>query len=179
MTAQSERLGIYRLVGGGVDGHPEKVEPVTFASVGALELQHLEQWLKTEPRLLGEDLLIIASQLTGFDKTRDRPDLLAMDAAGRLVVIEIKRDGQEVRKIFKLFATQRTSLRFRPSKLSSSSAGTARRSTARSFRPQMPEAVSRSSSEMNRSSHSTRTSSHESSSLPALSALASPTPCCG
>ena len=34
----------------------------------------------------------IASQFAGFDKTKDRPDLLALDADGKLVVIEIKRD---------------------------------------------------------------------------------------
>lgn len=42
--------------------------------------------------MLGEDLRIVASQFSGFDRTRDRPDLLALDRAGKLVVVEIKRD---------------------------------------------------------------------------------------
>jgi alkylated DNA nucleotide flippase Atl1 len=91
MPASKEPLSVFRLVGG-IEGSPERVDPEKFSSVGALEVQHLERWLKAEPSLLGEDLLIVASQLTGFDKTRDRPDLLAIDAAGKLVVIEIKRD---------------------------------------------------------------------------------------
>jgi hypothetical protein len=95
-------LRLFRLVDG-IDGQPETVEPVTFASVGALELKHIEEWLKKEPTLLGEDLLVIASQLTGFDKTRDRPDLLALDASGKLVVVEIKRDesgsGQDLQAL--------------------------------------------------------------------------------
>jgi alkylated DNA nucleotide flippase Atl1 len=97
-----EALRVFRLEGG-IDGHPHTVEPATFARVGALELKHIEQWLKKEPTLLGEDLLVVASQLTGFDKTRDRPDLLALDAEGKLVVVEIKRDesgsGQDLQAL--------------------------------------------------------------------------------
>jgi hypothetical protein len=47
-----EPLALYRLAGG-IDGSPEKVDPVSLASVGALELQHVEQWLKKEPRVHG------------------------------------------------------------------------------------------------------------------------------
>ncbi len=60
-------------------------------------------WLKREPALLGEELRIVASQLSAFDRTRDRPDLLAVDRAGKLVVIEIKRDdsgsGQDLQAL--------------------------------------------------------------------------------
>jgi len=90
VPTSGEPLRVFRLAGG-IEGRPESIEPATFASVGALELQHVEQWLKKEPSVLGENLLIIASQLTGFDKTRDRPDHLAIDTAGKLVVVEIKR----------------------------------------------------------------------------------------
>jgi RecB family endonuclease NucS len=91
VASTREALCVFRLTGG-IEGQPESLDPVTFASVGALELRHIEEWLKKEPTLLGEDLLVVASQLASFDKTRDRPDLLALDAAGKLVVVEIKRD---------------------------------------------------------------------------------------
>jgi len=59
--------------------------------------------LKKQPTVLGEDLIVVASQLASFDKTRDRPDLLALDAAGKLVVVEIKRDesgsGQDLQAL--------------------------------------------------------------------------------
>ena len=65
---------------------PEALEASSFTKMGALEVQDLERWIRAEPGLLGEELLIIASQFAGFDKTKDRPDLLALDRAGKLVV---------------------------------------------------------------------------------------------
>lgn len=79
-------------VGQEVTGSPELIQPASFEELGARELQDIERWLKQDPGLMGEDLKVIASQLTGFDKTKDRPDLLALDRQGRLVVVEIKRD---------------------------------------------------------------------------------------
>jgi len=50
----------------------------------------LESWIIKEPRLLGENLLIVAKQLDipGVG----RLDLLGLDASGKLVVVELKRD---------------------------------------------------------------------------------------
>ena len=45
-----------------------------------------------QPGILGEDLLIIGKEFSGFDRTNERLDLLAVDADGKLVVIELKRD---------------------------------------------------------------------------------------
>jgi alkylated DNA nucleotide flippase Atl1 len=95
-------LQVFRLEGG-LTGVPQPVEPARFSSLGAREVQHIEEWLKARPDLLGEELRIIASQLTGFDKTQDRPDVLALDREGKLVVIELKRDasgsGQDLQAI--------------------------------------------------------------------------------
>lgn len=60
--------------------------------MGVLERQDLQEWTIEQPRILGEDLLIITSEYANFQDTRDRPDLLALDTSGKLVVIELKRD---------------------------------------------------------------------------------------
>jgi hypothetical protein len=48
----------------------------------------LEEWIVKSPDILGEKLLLIAKQL---DIPNGRLDLLAIDANGRLVIIELKR----------------------------------------------------------------------------------------
>jgi len=57
-----------------------------------LEREHLEEWAIEEPRILGEDLLVITSEYAKFEDLRERLDILALDTDGKLVVIELKRD---------------------------------------------------------------------------------------
>ena len=57
-----------------------------------LERQHIEKWVESYPDILGEELLIIATEYDKFDKTNERLDLLAIDKDGNLAVIELKRD---------------------------------------------------------------------------------------
>jgi alkylated DNA nucleotide flippase Atl1 len=90
MTEQSVRLFT---LGSTLNGEPSFIEPTSFKVLGAQELQHIEQWIKLEPEILGEEILIVTSQFSGWDKTSDRPDLLGLDRRGKLVVVEIKRDG--------------------------------------------------------------------------------------
>ena len=82
-----------------------KLERTSFAEVGFRERENLQEWLATMPNALceamseGEDgLLIIQKEFDGFDGTRERLDLLALDRAGQLVVIENKLDdsGRDV-----------------------------------------------------------------------------------
>lgn len=82
-----------------------KLERTNFAEVGFREREHLQEWLATTPDALceamseGEDgLLIIQKEFDGFDGTRERLDLLALDRNGQLVVIENKLDdsGRDV-----------------------------------------------------------------------------------
>ncbi len=70
----------------------EKIAEVEFASLGFQERRDIQEWVAANPGILGEDLLIIGKEFSGFDRTDDRLDLLAVDADGRLVVIELKRD---------------------------------------------------------------------------------------
>ncbi len=82
-----------------------KLERATFSELGFREREHLQEWLATMPEALceamseGEDgLLIIQKEFDGFDGTRERLDLMALDRAGQLVVIENKLDdsGRDV-----------------------------------------------------------------------------------
>lgn len=69
-----------------------------FGDLALRERQHLQEWLVHQPDALGEDLLILQKEFDGFDETRERLDLLALDKAGNLVVIENKLDdsGRDV-----------------------------------------------------------------------------------
>ncbi|MGO8126076.1 hypothetical protein ACC728_34345 [Rhizobium ruizarguesonis] len=69
-----------------------------FGELALRERDHLQEWLVHQPDALGEELLIIQKEFDGFDETRERLDLLALDKAGNLVVIENKLDdsGRDV-----------------------------------------------------------------------------------
>ena len=70
----------------------EAMTEVEFAQLGFQERRDIQEWVANNPRILGEDLLIIGKEFSGFDRTNERLDLLAVDADGKLVVIELKRD---------------------------------------------------------------------------------------
>ncbi|MEI4473539.1 DUF4268 domain-containing protein [Frigidibacter sp. MR17.24] len=69
-----------------------------FGELGFTERRHLQEWLVHQPDALGEELLILQKEFDGFDETKERLDLLALDKAGNLVVIENKLDdsGRDV-----------------------------------------------------------------------------------
>jgi len=66
--------------------------------LGFAERNHLQEWLANQPDALGEELLIIQKEFDGFEDTRERLDLLAIDKQGGLVIIENKLDdsGRDV-----------------------------------------------------------------------------------
>lgn len=74
------------------------LEVKRFSDLGFTERAHLQEWLAHQPDALGEELLIIQKEFDGFDETRERLDLLALDKDGNLVVIENKLDdsGRDV-----------------------------------------------------------------------------------
>lgn len=80
----------------------KQLDRTTFSEAGLREREHLQEWLATTPGALGEaigdELLIIQKEFDGFDGTRERLDLLALDKSGQLVVIENKLDdsGRDV-----------------------------------------------------------------------------------
>lgn len=75
-----------------------RLKPVRFSDLGFRERNHLQEWIANQPDVLGEDLLVIQKEFDGFDETRERLDLLALDKQGNLVVIENKLDdsGRDV-----------------------------------------------------------------------------------
>lgn len=77
----------------------EAVTKTTFSELGFSERTHLQEWLANNPKALGgEELLIIQKEFDGFNDTRERLDLLALDKQGNIVVIENKLDdsGRDV-----------------------------------------------------------------------------------
>lgn len=74
------------------------LEVKRFSELGFAERQHLQEWIANFPQVLGEELLIIQKEFAGFDDTRERLDLLALDRQGNLIIIENKLDdsGRDV-----------------------------------------------------------------------------------
>ena len=70
----------------------ERMEEVDFHRLGLRERQDIQEWVAANPGILGDDLLIIGKEFSGFDRTNERLDLLAVDSDGKLVIIELKRD---------------------------------------------------------------------------------------
>ncbi|NLD16772.1 MAG: DUF4268 domain-containing protein [Tissierellia bacterium] len=64
----------------------------TFQELEFKERQHLQEWISKNTDILGENLLIIQKEFSGFDDTKERLDLLAIDENGNLVIIENKLD---------------------------------------------------------------------------------------
>ncbi len=70
----------------------------SFSELKFKEREHLQKWIANNPTSLGEELLIIQKEFSGFSETNERLDLLALDKVGNLVIIENKLDdsGKDV-----------------------------------------------------------------------------------
>lgn len=67
------------------------LEKTKFSEQGVKERQNLQQWIKKNISILGEELLVISEEFSQWDSNK-RLDLLAVDRIGNLVIIELKRD---------------------------------------------------------------------------------------
>ena len=47
----------------------EKLTQKTFSELGLKERQHLQEWIYKNPSCLGEELLIIQKEFSGFSET--------------------------------------------------------------------------------------------------------------
>jgi hypothetical protein len=84
-----------------IDKQSNRIAPLAtkhFSDLGFTERANLQEWIANQPEALGEDLLIIQKEFDGFDDTRERLDLLALDKDANLVIIENKLDdtGRDV-----------------------------------------------------------------------------------
>jgi len=71
-----------------LEGKPVPVQSSLPAS-GRREREDLEAWIRSDPTILGDDVLIIGEQI----QTVSGPlDFLAVDGRGNIVVVELKRD---------------------------------------------------------------------------------------
>lgn len=75
-----------------------KIPSKTFSELLFTERYDLQEWIANNSEILGEKLLIIQKEFSGFDDTNERLDLLALDQTGDLVIIENKLDdsGKDV-----------------------------------------------------------------------------------
>ncbi len=80
-------MPLYEVTDTGLKSRPVAV----FAALGMYERADLQRLLRNGISALGEDLLVIAEEFGEWEDARRRIDLLAIDKAGRLVVIELKR----------------------------------------------------------------------------------------
>ncbi len=61
----------------------------TLTEAGRTERHDLERWVRSDPGILGQGILVIGEQV----ETRSGPlDFLAVDRDGNTVIIELKRD---------------------------------------------------------------------------------------
>jgi hypothetical protein len=71
-----------------IDGELTEIN-TTLAENGRKEKDDLEKWLKTNPNILGDNILIFGEQVW----TKSGPlDYLGIDNNGNLVIVELKRD---------------------------------------------------------------------------------------
>jgi hypothetical protein len=70
-----------------------EVRPVTLGELRLHERYDLQEWVLRVPTILGEELLVITSEFSGFDRTAERLDVLALDKRGVLTVVELKRSA--------------------------------------------------------------------------------------
>lgn len=68
------------------------IEEASYHEHTIMERKHLERWVMDHPQLLGEDLLVLTNEYSKFDKTKERLDVLCLDRAGKIVIVELKRE---------------------------------------------------------------------------------------
>lgn len=73
-----------------------KVAEKSFFELGFREREHPQEWIANKPESLGEELLIIQKEFSGFNDTNERLDLLALDKQGKIIA-SINTSGDNTR----------------------------------------------------------------------------------
>ena len=71
----------------------EKIVEDSFINLNIWERQHIQEWIRESPQILGEELLVVSIEFDRFKNSDNRLDILAIDRIGNIVVIELKRDS--------------------------------------------------------------------------------------
>ena len=76
-------------------GTAQRAKPVSLADAGLKERADLQEWVRANPEILGDNVRIVTFEFgrwqAGQYPEADRLDLLGLDGEGRLVVAELKR----------------------------------------------------------------------------------------
>ena len=72
-----------------IDDDKLELIETTMSETGRKETEDLEKWIKSNPSILGQDILIIGEQVSTRSGTMD---FLGIDKSGNLIIIELKRD---------------------------------------------------------------------------------------
>jgi hypothetical protein len=75
-----------------VQGKLVPIKPTTFADEGLQERGDIQRMLREQIEVIAADALVIAEEFGDWVDSRRRIDLLAVDKAANLIVIELKRD---------------------------------------------------------------------------------------
>lgn len=67
------------------------IQETSFADLKIRERQDLQRLIRSQPNVLGEELLVLSEEFGDWEDSRRRIDLLALDLLANLVVIELKR----------------------------------------------------------------------------------------
>jgi hypothetical protein len=70
-----------------------KINESSFLDLNIWERKHIQEWIRENPEILGEELLVVSIEFDRFVQSNDRLDILAIDRNGNLVVVELKRDS--------------------------------------------------------------------------------------
>jgi hypothetical protein len=78
------------------DATATRAIPIGLDEAGLRERDHLQEWVVSNPEVLGDGVMIVAIEFGTWvshsgSSERDRLDVLALDSSGRLVVVELKR----------------------------------------------------------------------------------------
>ena len=56
----------------------EELQPTKFKTLDLWERKDIQEWVKDNPGLIEEDILILSSEFDQFDKTKERLDVLGI-----------------------------------------------------------------------------------------------------
>ena len=62
---------LFRINVNGESRESNRMEEVDFARLGLRERRDIQEWIAANPGILGDDLLIVGKEFSGFDRNRE------------------------------------------------------------------------------------------------------------